>query len=109
MTVDEKLKKILATELEIDVNLLSNDKIVSVLCDESIIGTSEEHIAVRDFLTPIVCRSILIILVIEEEFEIEIKDEEASDIFDHNWKIIDLIEFIEKKISKSGKFKRKQI
>ena len=97
MRVDEKLKKILATELEIDINLLSNDKVATVLCDESIIGTPEEHVVVRDFLTPSVCRSILIVFAIEEEFEIEIKDEEVSDIFDNNWKIIDLIEFIESK------------
>jgi len=102
MTVNEKLNKILATELEVDVNFLSNDKTVNVLCDESIIGTSEELIVVRDFLTPSVCRSITIILAIEEEFEIEIKDEEVNDIFDNNWTIANLIEFIEKKISKSG-------
>jgi len=95
--IEEKLKKLISLELEMDISSLSNDKTLKMLCEESIIGTSEENIIVRDFLTPSVCRAILIIMTIEEEFEIDIEDEEANNILDNDGKIIDLIKLIEKK------------
>lgn len=103
MMIEKRLKKLIALELEINISLLSHDKILTILCEESIIGTPEEDIIPTDFLTPSVCRAMLIILKTEEEFNIDIEDEEADDILDKEGKIIDLIKLIEKKKHKLKK------
>jgi len=101
--IEKKLKKLISLELEVDISSLSNDKTLNILCEESLIGTSEEDNKSIDFLTPSVCRFIMIILKVEEEFNIDIEDEEAEDILDEESKIIDLIKLIEKKKHKIKK------
>jgi len=100
MTIKRQLKEILADELEVNINCLNDEKTISTLAKDALIGTStvDNRPSPKDGLLPSGINELLIFITLEQEFNVEIKDDEAINLITKKATISDLIRFVDEKI-----------
>lgn len=100
MTIKNQLKEILANELEVNINCLNDEKTISTLAKDALIGTSEvdNKPSPKDGLLPSGINELLIFIALEQEFNVEIEDDEAINLITQKATISDLIRFVDEKI-----------